>query len=65
MNEVKKYPFRVKIFKDNPRWSDRRYLVYNKETDQAWRYFGSRTDAYEYAYYMNGNIGQYSRKLWY
>ena len=59
---VKKHPFRVK--KCNG-WHGEKYCVYNENTNEVWRYFVSRRDAYEFAYYSNGNIGQYSTSLWY
>lgn len=59
-NDVIKSPFKVK--KINLKY---KYSVYNAETGETWRYFDSRRDAYEYAYFMNGNTGIYTRDKWY
>ena len=68
MQDVIKHPFRVMklggsyCFQYN---FYRNYMVYNEVTNEDWRYFESRRDAYEYAYFMNGNIKPYNRKMWY
>jgi len=65
--QVIKHPFRVR----KTSWGldrfglERNYYVYNENTKEVWRYFDSRRDAYEFAFYSNGNIGQYSTTLWY
>ena len=62
-NDVIKTPFKVKKIDGIYRYH--RYKVYNAETGETWRYFDSRRDAYEYAYFMNGNTGIYTRDKWY
>lgn len=60
---VIKHPFRVRKFED---WLGRfKYYVFREDTGEIWNYFESRRDAFEYAYYSNGNVGQYKRELWY
>lgn len=61
--KVIKHPFRVK--KSDHWLGEYRYYVYREDTNEVWRYFQSRKDAYEFAYYSNGNMGTYSRALWY
>lgn len=58
-SNVIKHPFRVK------KGGFYKYYVYNEETKETWRNFDSRRDAYECAFYLNGNTGQYNRSLWY
>lgn len=63
MNGVKKHPFRVR--KINGGWFGNKYAVFREDTKETWRYFESRRDAYEYAYFSNGNTQPYTRDKWY
>ena len=58
-SNVIKHPFRVK------KGGFYKYYVYNEETLETWRCFESRRDAYEFAYYSNGNTEPYTTSKWY
>ena len=65
--KVKKHPFIVKRT-ETWSWNKKKrykYYVINEQTGETWRTFSSRRDAYEYAYYSNGNIEPYRPELWY
>lgn len=62
MSEVIKHPFRVRRIDG---WHGEKYAVFNEITKKTWRSFVSRKDAFECAYFFNGNIGQYHIGLWY
>lgn len=62
-SEVKKHPFRVHKMEED--WHGNKYYVKNEDTGEVWRYFQGRMDAYEFAYYSNGNIEPYTRDKWY
>ncbi len=62
--EVIKHPFRVRKMAGGD-WHGNKYYVCNENTKETWRRFESRRDAYECAYYLNGNIEPYTTSKWY
>lgn len=56
--KVIKYPFKVFRIEDGW-WFGNNFYVKNIETDEIWRYYKKLRDANEFAWFANGNIGEY------